>query len=95
MTSVENGKHEGLVNVIVGVLKTQGLTAISHVEYDLGELDVRCRSVYYEVKSKYCSKNRNKAKMQIERAIKYGQAGYGYLVCPEGVIDIFKDEIVG
>jgi len=95
MVKSENGKHEGLVNVVVGVLKTQGLTALAHVEYDLGELDVRCRSIYYEVKSEYCSKNRNKAKAQIERAIRYGQANYGYLVCPSGVIDIFKDEVVG
>ena len=80
-----------MIEIVKGVLATQGIESLTYVEYPQGEMDLLCNRVYYEFKSSDKLKSKYKALDQIQRAIKHGQCEYGYLVTPSGVYDILKE----
>jgi len=83
-------KHDTLVDICKELLISQGLEVETHKEYDFGEMDLLCNNIYYEIKCNYTSRNYNKAHDQLERAIKYKKAQYGYLISNQGFFDILK-----
>jgi hypothetical protein len=89
-------RHDSLCDIVSGILHTTNSN--SPIEtlkiYDKGEMDVYCNNIYYEIKCNYTHKNVKKAKEQIERAIDYNQANYGYIVTYQGVFDILSDQII-
>lgn len=87
-------KHDNLVNLCDSILRTQCLPTEIKKEYGFGEMDVLCNKVYYEIKCNYNKKSAKKAIIQMERAIKYNQADYGFLVTYDGVYDLLKDKVI-
>jgi hypothetical protein len=89
-------RHDTLCNIVSGILSsTKPNSPIQTFKiYDRGEMDVYYNNIYYEIKCNYTHKNVKKAKEQIERAIDYNQANYGYLVTYQGVFDILSDQII-
>lgn len=88
-------KHNSLCDIVKGVIHTlepdENKIIISKL-YDKGEIDVFYKNIYYEIKCSYNCKTINKARNQIERAIHYNQAKYGYMVTYDGVYDILLNE---
>ena len=81
-------KHETLVHIIADVLRVQGLHPEVDVEYQRGQLDVRCGGIYYEVK---CNMNKyafEKGQNQIYRAMQWKQARKGVIVTYDGVYEV-------
>jgi len=87
----KQSKHQQLIEIVSGVIKTQGFRVRTNVDYGAGELDVLCRQIYYEVKSNRTPKGIKTAKDQLERAIKYRKAVYGYMVTSQGVYDVLNN----
>ena len=93
MTKIKNG-HEELTDIVCGLLKALNIPFERNVEYSNGELDIRITEgkVYLEVKTSYTKKQRTKAENQIKRAIEYGQASKGFVVCYSGVYNPYTRE---
>ena len=83
-------KHNTLIDICKDLLISQGLEVEIQKEYPHGEIDVLCNGIYYEVKCNNTPRNYRKAINQIERAMKFGKADYGYLVTYQGFFDILK-----
>ena len=93
----KNNVHQGLQEIIQGILKTQNIpfkVSLSYPQHTsaIGEMDILCNDIYYEVKSNLTPKNFKKAINQIHRAMKYGQCNYGYIITKTGVYDPFSKE---
>ena len=91
----KDGRHNNMVDLVTGVLLSQNFKLDKNRVYRLGELDVLCNHIYYEVKSSFNKRNVLKAMDQVDRAMRnHGEVEYGYLVTPDGVYDIMGEYVV-
>lgn len=86
-----NHKHEVLVDLVNDILLTKNISSQKHFEYAVGELDILCGEIYFEIKCGLTKKSVKKAIEQIERARGHNYCDYGYLVTYEGVYDVMGE----